>query len=379
TLFLNALLGDYDSTVTPTFDMSLPTLVNVSLQINALNSVNEQTMDFSINVLVTQSWYDFRLQFYELINADHLELDSKLIAKFWVPDLYFVNEKSSEFHDITVPNRLLHLYRDGRVVYKMRISLTATCLMQLHRFPMDQQTCSLLMKSFGFTNQSLQFRWSLDSPLTCLKQLEMSQFILARMDYKECQRMSDINDTFSCLQMDLKLHRRVGFYMIQLYIPSALVVVLSWVSFYLDVGSVPGRVSLGILTVLTITNMKTMAVSSLPKVSYIKAIDVWMVTCLSFAFASLLEFAVVNSFARRVSSLDNTWSVIMESEPLQAYRDTFTNTKNARSSNYAAPPARRPDPRSINLAKLIDKISMVVFPISFMAFIFVYITVYAYA
>uniref|UniRef100_A0A2C9KU60 Neurotransmitter-gated ion-channel transmembrane domain-containing protein n=1 Tax=Biomphalaria glabrata TaxID=6526 RepID=A0A2C9KU60_BIOGL len=104
-----------------------------------------------------------------------------------------------------------------------------------------------------------------------------------------------------------------------------------------------------------------------------------MVTCLSFAFASLLEFAVVNSFARRVSSLDNTWSVIMESEPLQAYRDTFTNTKNARSANYAAPPIRRPDPRSINLAKLIDKISMVVFPISFMAFIFVYITVYAYA
>ncbi|GFN84033.1 hypothetical protein PoB_001053900 [Plakobranchus ocellatus] len=73
-------------------------------------------------------------------------------------------------------------------------------------------------------------------------------------------------DTFTCLAVDLKLHRSVGFYMIQIYIPSALIVVLSWVSFCLDVGAVPARISLGILTVLTMTNMKTIAVSSLPKV-----------------------------------------------------------------------------------------------------------------
>ncbi|KAH9498796.1 Glycine receptor subunit alpha-3 [Bulinus truncatus] len=344
-----------------------------------MSSLSTPVQDFSLNVLVTQSWYDPRLQFYELISADHLELDSKLISKFWVPDLYFVNEKSSEFHDITVPNRLLHLYRDGRVVYKMRISLTATCLMELHRFPMDQQTCSLFMKSFGFTNEILQFRWSLHNPLTCLNYLEMSQFILARMDYRECQQMSDYNDSFSCLQMDLKLHRRVGFYMIQLYIPSALVVVLSWVSFCLDVASVPGRVSLGILTVLTITNMKTMAVSSLPKVSYIKAIDVWMVTCLSFAFASLLEFAVVNSFARRLACVEGAWTVSKETEPLRAYCEPFCKSKCLQRSSFTSPPARGPDPRSINLARMIDKISMVVFPIGFIAFIFIYTLVYVWS
>jgi len=43
--------------------------------------------------------------------------------------------------------------------------------------------------------------------------------------------------------------------MIQIFAPSALVVMTSWVSFWIDIGGVPARVSLGITTVLTMTSM----------------------------------------------------------------------------------------------------------------------------
>ncbi|GFN77717.1 glycine receptor subunit alpha-2 [Plakobranchus ocellatus] len=284
--------------------------------------------DFTLNLFVTQTWLDDRLKFYELINDDYLELDSKLISRFWVPDLYFVNEKSSNFHDVTVPNTLLHLHSDGRVIFKMRISLTATCYMALHKFPMDLQVCSIAMKSFGYSSRSLQFHWRQTNPLTRQKKLEMSQFALISLNNRVCDDISDNNElssilsipeSYTCLAIDLELRRSLGFYMIQLYIPSALIVVLSWVSFCLDVGAVPARISLGILTVLTMTNMKTIAVASLPKVSYIKAIDVWMVACLAFVFSALLEFAVVNAVARRQKK--KPWEVIMEAEPLTVGED----------------------------------------------------------
>ena len=38
---------------------------------------------------------------------------------------------------------------------------------------------------------------------------------------------------------------------------------------------------------------------SLPRVSYVKAIDIWMSTSVMFVFAAMLEFAVVNTLARK--------------------------------------------------------------------------------
>ena len=42
---------------------------------------------------------------------------------------------------------------------------------------------------------------------------------------------------------------------LQVYVPSSLIVVMSWVSFYLDRSSAPARVGLGVTTVLTMVTL----------------------------------------------------------------------------------------------------------------------------
>lgn len=75
---------------------------------------------------------------------------------------------------------------------------------------------------------------------------------------------------FACLRAFIRLHRKVGYYIVQVFVPSILIVVLSWVSFWVDHDAVPARVSLGVLTVLTMTTQSSGAKQSLPQVSYVK-------------------------------------------------------------------------------------------------------------
>ncbi len=74
----------------------------------------------------------------------------------------------------------------------------------------------------------------------------------------------------------------------QIYIPSSLIVIISWVSFWLNRGATPARVGLGVTTVLTMTTLMASTNAALPKISYVKSIDVYLGACFFMVFASLL-------------------------------------------------------------------------------------------
>ena len=103
---------------------------------------------------------------------------------------------------------------------------------------------------------------------------------------------------YSCLLVDLIFKREFSYYLIQIYIPCCMLVIVSWVSFWLDPNAIPARVSLGVTTLLTMATQISGINASLPPVSYTKAIDVWTGSCLTFVFGALLEFALVNYASR---------------------------------------------------------------------------------
>ena len=93
---------------------------------------------------------------------------------------------------------------------------------------------------------------------------------------------------YSRLACDIQFVRSMGYYLIQIYIPSSLIVVISWVSFWLNRNASPARVSLGVTTVLTMTTLMSSTNAALPKISYVKSIDIYLGTCFVMVFASLL-------------------------------------------------------------------------------------------
>ncbi|KHJ42873.1 Neurotransmitter-gated ion-channel transmembrane region [Trichuris suis] len=104
---------------------------------------------------------------------------------------------------------------------------------------------------------------------------------------------------YSRLSLHLTFVRNLGFYWVQIYQPSIMVVTISWVSFWISRDSAPARVTLGIMTVLTMTTLMTSTNSQLPKVSYAKAVDIYLGFGFVLVFCALIEYAMVSYTVKR--------------------------------------------------------------------------------
>ncbi|KAA0184985.1 hypothetical protein HAZT_HAZT004285 [Hyalella azteca] len=101
--------------------------------------------------------------------------------------------------------------------------------------------------------QELVLQWKLTKePIKMHKDLRMPQFQMQDIVATTCQEASQIGN-YSCLVAEFHLQRSVGFHLVQSYLPTILIVAISWVSFWMDVDSVPGRTTLGVTTLLTVS------------------------------------------------------------------------------------------------------------------------------
>ncbi|TTX55696.1 Gamma-aminobutyric acid receptor subunit rho-3 [Bagarius yarrelli] len=238
-------------------------------------------------------WKDERLAFPSGSNLSRT-FDARLVKKIWVPDVFFVHSKRSFIHDTTMENIMLRVYPDGNVLYSVRITVTAQCSMDFSSFPLDTQNCSLELESYAYNENDLMLYWKSGNDSLRTDEIVLSQFFIK--EFKPSSGLAFYSSTgwYNRLYINFILRRHIFFFMLQTYFPTMLMVVLSWVSFWIDRRAVPARVSLGITTVLTMSTIITGVSASMPQVSYVKAVDVYLWTSFLFVFLSVIEYAAVN-------------------------------------------------------------------------------------
>ncbi|XP_037890703.1 glutamate-gated chloride channel isoform X12 [Glossina fuscipes] len=406
--------GKYDARIRPSGINGTdgPAVVRVNIFVRSISKIDDVTMEYSVQLTFREQWTDERLKFDDIQGRlKYLTLTEA--NRVWMPDLFFSNEKEGHFHNIIMPNVYIRIFPNGSVLYSIRISLTLACPMNLKLYPLDRQICSLRMASYGWTTNDLVFLWKEGDPVQVVKNLHLPRFTLEKFLTDYCNSKTNTGE-YSCLKVDLLFKREFSYYLIQIYIPCCMLVIVSWVSFWLDQGAVPARVSLGVTTLLTMATQTSGINASLPPVSYTKAIDVWTGVCLTFVFGALLEFALVNYASRSDMHKENLKKKRrdLEQASLDAASDLLDTDSNAtfamkplvrhpgdpmameklRQCEVHMQPPKRPNccktwlskfPTSwldiqCSRSKRIDVISRITFPLVFALFNLVYWSTYLF-
>lgn len=367
---LDRMLSTYDPSIRPNGTGGTgPVDVKVNIFLRSISEMDDVKMEYSVQMTFRQEWKDDRLSYdNKAQNIDYLILtDAKRI---WRPDAFFANEKSGHFHDIVMPNVLIRISPDGSIMYSTRISLRLSCPMDLRYYPMDVQECEIRIGSYAYTTRDIKFEWRAADPVQLSKSMHLPRFSLKSFLTDYCTSRTTTGD-YSCIKVLLRLSRQFSYYLFQVYVPSIVLVMLSWVTFWLDQRATAARVAIWVTVLLTLAIKMAGINAKLPAVSYTKAIDVWTGTCLMFVFAVLFELAWV---MQCVAAEDR--------EKLDANADDSVAKKHEHANERGHTDRtggfiRRFLSRFSSRGQRIDGISRILFPLAFAFFNLIYWSTYS--
>ncbi|KAF0300685.1 Glycine receptor subunit alphaZ1 [Amphibalanus amphitrite] len=291
--------SDYDASMPP-FPWHQPLSVYISLWVASITDINEMEQEFTVDIYFRMWWSDHRIRFPVCERRSFVLLDQAQLDQLWMPDLYFTLAKTSSRHYVLLRNGGLRLSRENtQVFYSERLTVTNFCAFDFRFFPMDRQRCPMPIEPYIYHGAFVNLTFGDPGIYFNNFKFKIPQYTLSGVEPESCNyeyhfHGEPLNQT--CVQGIFVLDRQFSYYFVQMYLPSILIVLVSFLSFWIPVENVPGRVALGVTSLLTLATQFTTMQRSLPPVSYMKAMDVWMFLCIVVVFLAMVEFTLAYNF-----------------------------------------------------------------------------------
>ena len=246
------------------------TQVGVLFNDKRLIDVNENDSTVTFDVKMITFWDDKRIKYNLDSNKDILLPDiTKENVAIWHPFISFVIKGMIELRFIFDPIiakelRLVPAAKvndfmkkkileadEMRVVAIFKWIVQVSCNMEFSKYPFDRHTCPILITAENI-NVAL---FSPPKPPNLDKDQETAKGFLLETDNIAIYSYNPLYGRINPFGFNVTMTRQLEPYIYQYYIPCAVVVLTSFVSFIISFTSLPARVSLIVTIFLTLTNM----------------------------------------------------------------------------------------------------------------------------
>ncbi|KAL3109954.1 hypothetical protein niasHT_017327 [Heterodera trifolii] len=273
--------------------------VAIELALQTFYDVSETSASFTADVLMSQIWHDRRLRYSHMSNChQNLTLSSAIVDRLWQPFVCFVNSKKSELHISPSANTFVLIYPNGTVWMNFRLRVEGPCYVDLTQYPFNEEECELVLESYAYNAANVRLKWRDWNPVfEYPSRTKMPDFVLSEIRWAKHSFVYAAGK-WDQLTVNFFLNRQYGVYIFQMYFPVQTAVAMSWIPFFLDHRSLPARITLAVSSLMSITFQYGNILKSLPRVSYVMSVDVWIFAGIAFIAGSLIELAIVGHLHR---------------------------------------------------------------------------------
>ena len=254
-----------------------PLNVSVFVKFDDIIEVNDNDCTVTFNAELDISWLEPRLKIIRNVSTWNDEdtdfmwtnLDSELSKNVWKPDLDVANVKKFEIKKVLKRQNGLGLYGDKRIWYAFSVQVALYCpRFEYSNYPFDIQICDFHIGSYQWNKESILFNGtmlyntslqrSLQYKINNIRPLSFKEGLIDYTGhvYKTNGEIEAYKEVYSTFAIRMEFSRILKPQLICTYLPSFLIVMISWIGFLIGTTSVPGRVMPTVVLLLCLINMR---------------------------------------------------------------------------------------------------------------------------
>ena len=286
-----------------------PTVVDCAILILDVINIDDVNESFEAEVALLASWNDPRLAFDAEAEGTPVKIfqggfQFAEVFRGWWPQLVIINEVG-----LNDPNAVkVEVYPNGRVRYLEQRNATLETPMDLHDFPFDTQRLKAVMIPFGNRKEDVvlkvdqEFADATNEFVRKEKSVNVAGWDLRKLEMTEGESaISFLNGSnrFSSMVTTITLKRRSWQLVWEMLFPLVVLVSVVWSIFWVDIDSLPDRLNISFIGVLTIVAYQFVVLEDMPRMSYLTFTDLVLLISFVMMSATIPQSILIHSLVRK--------------------------------------------------------------------------------
>jgi hypothetical protein len=260
--------------------------VEVKMVLLNVDEVDNVKQSFSANLVLVMRWQDQRL------THEGPDPISQPLAEIWHPSIQILNQQRIV---ATFP-KTAEIHADGTVVYRQRYWGAFSQVLNLEFFPFDELKLTIILANVGFGMQSVKLSPSPDSRIA--KHFLMPDWDVTGWDFTASNLpMEDEGVQVQGMVFTLNVERETSYFKYKVILPLILIVMMSWMVFWIDPSLVASQISVSVTAMLTMIAYRFALAGFIPKVAYLTNLDLFVLVSTLVVFVSMMEVLVTAHLA----------------------------------------------------------------------------------
>ncbi len=256
-------------------EWSGPTKVKFLIFVVDIDEIDDAAQNFAANVYLQLRWQDYRL------SAPGAGPRQMPLKDVWNPRVLLANRQglvSKSLPDV------VHVDANGTVTYRQRYTGRLSQPLRLSEFPMDTHFYTIQFVAAGYSADELEFSADILRRQDLVIKGGSMATELSLPDWKVLGYTASVSPynpvaglNAAGFAFKFEARRYVAYYLWQVVLPLAVVVIMSWAAFWVDTEHVGVRVGVATSSILTLIAHRFVLASLLPRLPYMTRMDYFTV------------------------------------------------------------------------------------------------------